>query len=170
MTILIINGANNTSSRINGVAQYIKQTAKNVEEIIVHQLPAEALITADYTSEIIQQANEQVAKADTVIVLTPVYKAAYSGILKTYLDLIPQKGLVGKTILPIAVGGSYHHLLAIDYALKPVLSAIGATNVLQGVYIVDQQIARTETGFTIDAQIEARLNEQLAQIEVLQTV
>lgn len=174
MSILIINGSNNEASRVNGVAAYIKEVSskKNitVDEINVHTLPAEVLIHADYTSPAIHEANAKVAAADTIVVLTPVYKAAYSGILKTYLDLLPQKGLVGKTVLPIAVGGSHHHLLVIDYALKPVLAAIGATNTTQGVYIVDKQIERTENGFTIDEAITARLDEQLAQVQRLQTV
>ncbi|MEE1131674.1 MAG: NADPH-dependent FMN reductase [Caryophanon sp.] len=174
MSILIINGSNNDASRINGVAQYIHEAAAKqriaVDEIVVHELPAEVLIHADYTSPAIHEANAKVAAAQTIVVLTPVYKAAYSGILKTYLDLIPQKGLVGKTVLPIAVGGSHHHLLVIDYALKPVLAAIGATNTTQGVYIVDKQIERTEDGFAIDEEMTKRLDEQLAQVQRLQIV
>lgn len=174
MSILIINGANNDTSRVNGVASYIKDAlAKRqiaIDEINVHTLPAEVLIHADYTSEAIHAANAKVAAADTIIVLTPVYKASYSGILKTYLDLIPQKGLVGKTVVPIAVGGSHHHLLVIDYALKPVLAAIGATNTTQGVYIVDKQIERTADGFAIEEAITGRIDEQLAQVQRLQTV
>lgn len=174
MSILIINGSNNRSSRVNGVAAYVKAVGakynQTVDELVVHELPAEALITADYTSAAIHEANEKVANADVIVVLTPVYKAAYSGILKTYLDLLPQKGLVGKTVLPIAVGGSHHHLLVIDYALKPVLAAIGATNTTQGVYIVDKQIERTADGFVIDEAITARLDEQLKQVQQLQTV
>ena len=57
-----------------------------------------------------------------VIVATPIYKAAYSGLLKVFLDLLPAEALRGKTVLPLASGGSVAHLLALDYALKPVLS------------------------------------------------
>lgn len=174
MSILIINGSNNAVSRVNGVAQYIHEAATTqhitVEQIVVHELPAEALIHADYTSSAIHEANAKVAAAQKIVVLTPVYKASYSGILKTYIDLLPQKALVGKTVLPIAVGGSHHHLLVIDYALKPVLASIGATNTAQGVYIVDKQIERTANGFVIDETIVQRLNEQLAEVQRLQTV
>lgn len=40
-----------------------------------------------------------------VILATPVYKAAYSGLLKTFLDLLPQGGLRDKVVLPIARNG-----------------------------------------------------------------
>ena len=161
--IVIINGANARTSRVNAIQQYIQQTTEAVSIIEVHQLPANDLLSANFVGEAMKAANQLVSNADIVVVLTPVYKAAYSGILKTYLDLIPQKGLEGKMILPIAVGGTLHHLLAIDYALKPVLSALGATNILQGVYIVDQAIQRKDNGFSIDQDVLERLNQQLQQ-------
>ncbi len=57
-----------------------------------------------------------------MVIGTPVYKAAYSGLLKSLLDLLPQYALAGKTVLPLATGGSTAHVLAIDYALRPVLA------------------------------------------------
>ncbi len=63
-----------------------------------------------------------------VVVATPIYKAAYTGGLKALFDILPQSALRGKTVLPLATGGSPAHLLAIDYALKPVLSALGASD------------------------------------------
>ena len=57
------------------------------------------------------------------MVATPVYKAAYSGLLKVLLDLLPQTALKEKTVLPLATGGSPHHMLALDYALRPVLQS-----------------------------------------------
>jgi FMN reductase len=163
---VIINGTNHEASRINAVERYIEQKLSGVSVIDVYKLPAQALLTADFTNHEVNAANVKVAEADNVVVLTPVYKAAYTGILKTYLDLIPQKGLQGKTVLPIAVGGSPNHLLMIDYALKPVLAALGATNILQGVYIVDQAIERTDEGFIIRDDVRARLDEQLKALPV----
>ena len=163
---VIINGANARTSRVNAIQQYIQGNLEEVEAIEVFALPAEDLISANFASEAIRKANAKVEQADVVVVLTPVYKAAYSGILKTYLDLIPQKGFEEKHIIPIAVGGTPHHLLAIDYALKPVLTALGATSISHGVFIVDKQIERTAQGFTIEEDIQVRINQQLIRNEV----
>lgn len=163
---VIINGANARTSRVNAIQHYIQESLEEVEAIEVFALPAEDLISANFASEAIRKANAKVEQADVVVVLTPVYKAAYSGILKTYLDLIPQKGFEDKHIIPIAVGGTPHHLLAIDYALKPVLTALGATSISQGVFIVDKQIERTAQGFAIEEDIQARINQQLIRNEV----
>lgn len=158
---VIINGANSRTSRVSAIQQYILGELKNTKTIEVFALPAHDLITANFASEEIRKANFAVEQAEVVVVLTPIYKAAYSGILKVYLDLIPQKGFENKHIIPIAVGGTQHHLLAIDYALKPVFSALGATSISQGVFILDKQIERTAQGFVITDEIKERLNHQL---------
>ena len=163
---VIINGTNSRTSRVSAIQQYILRELENTETIEVFTLPAYDLITANFASEEIRKANLVVEQADVVIVLTPIYKAAYSGILKVYLDLIPQKGFENKHIIPIAVGGTQHHLLAIDYALKPIFSALGATSISQGVFILDKQIEWKEQGFVIADEIRARLNQQLILEEV----
>jgi hypothetical protein len=58
-----------------------------------------------------------------------VYKASFSGALKTLLDLFPERALEGKVVLPFATGGTIAHMLAVDYALKPVLSALKAQEI-----------------------------------------
>jgi len=163
--IVIINGANAASSRVSAVQQYIEKTFSEVTSIEVFKLPAEDLLTANFNSEHIQAVNQIVEKAESVVVITPVYKAAYSGILKTYLDLLPQKGLEHKTILPVAVGGSLAHLLSLEYALKPVLSVLGATTILQPVYLIDKQIERNDNGsFTIAEEVIQRLDKELNKL------
>jgi hypothetical protein len=71
-----------------------------------------------------------------------VYKASYSGLVKVFLDLLPQAGPAGKTVLPLVTGGSLAHMLAMDYALRPVLSALGARHVVPGAFLLDSAIER----------------------------
>jgi FMN reductase len=163
---VIIYGGNSKQSRLKGILDkadsYYKKEGIDTEMIFVHELPADDLILANFNSEPILKANKVVEEADIVVVLTPVYKAAYTGILKTYLDLLPQKGLEGKTVLPLVLGGSFGHLLAIDYALKPVLSALGATNILSGAYVLDTQVEKTEDGqYVLAPEIGERLDRVL---------
>ncbi|AST96113.1 NADPH-dependent FMN reductase [Shouchella clausii] len=164
--VAIIYGGNSHQSRLKGLYQktesYFKKEGFSTEAIFVHELPAEDLLSANYASEAIAQANAKVANASVVVVLTPVYKAAYSGILKSYLDLLPQKGLEGKAVLPLVLGGSFGHLLAIDYALKPVLSSLGATTILSGAYVLDTHIEKLgNEQFFITAEIDERVDRVL---------
>ena len=166
---VLINGNTTKNSRLTGVHHYIEGYLKNfqvdVNSIYVHELPAEDLLFANFSSEEIKQANKLVEEADVLVILTPIYKASYTGVLKAYLDLLPQKAFVGKKIIPIAVGGSIAHLLALEYALKPVLSVLGATEILNSVYIVDKQIERLENGrYQIEEEAENRIKTELLNL------
>ncbi len=131
--------------------------------VSVRDFAGDDLILAKYDSPAFDSFKQQVSNAAGIIVSTPIYKAAYTGSLKALLDILPQYAFRGKTILPIASGGSPGHLLAIDYAIKPVLSTLGASDILQGVYLVDQQF-RVENGQPIIAEeIHQRLDESLSQ-------
>lgn len=165
---VIISGSPTPTSRLHGVIEHVKAqlvgAGIQVNWIKVRDIPAEDLLHANWNSEAIKQANALVEQADAVFVATPVYKASYTGVLKAYLDLLPQKGLSGKIVLPLAVGGTMSHLLAIDYALKPVLSSMGAQHILQGVYVLDKQVTWDEQGQAVlDEEIGARIKESVAE-------
>lgn len=136
----------------------------------VRDLPAEDLLFARSSALTIASAVELVASARGVVVATPIYKAAYSGILKAFLDLLPQDALAGKVVLPIATGGSLAHMLAIDYALRPVLSALGSTHILGGVYLQDSQFINAP-GAEVQLEVAAddRLNSTIKQLAGLLT-
>lgn len=131
----------------------------------VRDLPAQALLHADFRNVDLNVATSQVAQADAIIIATPVYKAAYSGILKAFLDVLPQDGLAGKLVLPLATGGSQSHMLALDYALRPVLSSLSPRHVLPSIYATDEQINWcVERGLILDATIALRLADGIANL------
>lgn len=135
------------------------------DDILVRAIPADALLTADVQHPAIARAVQAVEEADLVVVGTPIYKAAYSGLLKVFLDLLPPDALRDKLVLPLATGGSPAHFLALDYALKPVLSALGARHVLDGVFATDAQLRRHEAGgFVPEPDLIARIDRALAPL------
>jgi FMN reductase len=149
MKTVAIQGSPSASSRsgsLLALAQSrLQGVASSAHLIAVRDLPAQALLHAHFDHPLIRQALDEVADAQVVLIATPIYKAAYSGVLKAFLDLLPQDGLRGKAVLPLATGGSIAHLLALDYALKPVLSALGARDILDPVFATDAQIVRHDT-------------------------
>jgi FMN reductase len=170
LKITIIAGSPNKVSRLNGLTQFAEkklQASGNVQINWVHaaELPPEDLIYAKFDSPEVQRANEKVQEADAVIVASPVYKASYSGVLKTYLDLLPQKALEGRLVLPLFIGGTISHLLSIDYALKPVLAALGARHVLGGVFAVDSWVTKTDQGgYELAEELKSRLEDSVAEL------
>jgi FMN reductase len=172
MNIVSISGSPSQRSRSRWLLQFaqtrLEGAVRESSFIAVRELPAEALLDADTRADAIRAAIDKVQRAELVVVATPVYKAAYSGLLKLFLDLLPADALRGKTVLPLATGGSLAHFLALDYALKPVLASLGARDILDGVFATDAQLAPHESGgYVPDERLVERLDRALQPIALL---
>ncbi|MES2935688.1 MAG: NADPH-dependent FMN reductase [Pseudomonadota bacterium] len=164
MDILLLAGSPSVPSRstrlLHHAGEKLALLGHRSAKLNVRDLPAQALLHADFSHPQIIEAIALVGRVDAVVIATPVYKAAYSGILKAFLDLLPQDGLAGKLILPLASGGSQSHMLALDYALRPVLAALSAKHVLPSIYATDAQIIWSEDqGLILDPAIARRIAE-----------
>ncbi len=163
MLVVSLGGSPSLKSRSAVLLDYARQRLQQQGvEVISYQIrdfAAEDLLHARFDSPQIQLLIEQIAQADGVLVATPVYKASFSGALKTLLDLLPERALQHKVVLPLATAGSSAHMLAVDYALKPVLAALKAQEMLQGVFAEDRQISYGEGD--APAQLVPVLQERL---------
>jgi FMN reductase len=164
MTVLLVAGSPSERSRsgalLAAVQQRLRARVVRTDRIDVRALDAQALLQADFGHPQVVEAARRVAEASAIVVATPVYKAAYSGALKVLLDLLPQTAFKGKTVLPLATGGSPHHMLALDYALRPVLQSLGARLILPGVYATDAQVVLTPEGaHQLAPELATRLDE-----------
>jgi len=166
--IITIAGSPSANSRsaaiLASARQHLERHHLTTLALSVRDLPAEDLMFARFDSPAIAAWAHQIAEARAVLIATPVYKAAYSGVLKAFLDLLPQHALAGKLVLPIATGGSPAHMLAIDYALRPVLASLGAQHILSGIYVVDAQLQLDGGTARLDAPIAQRLGVALDQV------
>jgi FMN reductase len=166
--VLSVSGSPSATSRTARLLRHLdaRLTAQGhqVLPLDVRTLSADALLRADFGHPDIVRATELFARADGVVIGTPVYKAAYSGLMKALLDLLPQNGLAGKAVLPLATGGSTAHVLAIDYALRPVLSSMGAAHIVQGWYVLDRHITvGDDGGVTVAPDASAALHQVVDQ-------
>jgi len=163
--IIILSGSPSENSRTDLVLQYagkkLKQEGFTVKQVSVRDIPYEDIFNLRFDSPALVELTHLIQGADGVIVGSPVYKAAYTGVLKALLDLLPQDVLAQKTVLPIMTGGSPAHLLAIEYSLKPLLSALKGQS-QQGVYFQDCQIDKTKgNNPIIDVNVLERLKKEL---------
>ena len=169
MLVVTLGGSPSQRSRsgvlLEHAKRWLNQQGVEVVSYQVRDFPAEDLLHARFDSPKIIDLLQQIENADGLVIATPVYKASFSGALKTVLDLLPERALSHKVVLPIATGGSIAHMLAVDYALKPVLSALKAQEMLHGIFAEDSQIAYGEG--SAPAQLvpvlEQRMNESLEQ-------
>ncbi|CAM3218060.1 MULTISPECIES: NADPH-dependent FMN reductase [Pseudomonas] len=169
MLVVTLGGSPSQRSRsgvlLDHSRRWLQQQGVEVVSYQIRDFPAEDLLYARFDSPKVLDLLAQVANADGLLIATPVYKASFSGALKTVLDLLPERALAHKVVLPMATGGSIAHMLAVDYALKPVLSALKAQELLHGIFAEDSQIAYGEG--SAQAQLlpilEQRLSEALEQ-------
>jgi FMN reductase len=148
-TILTISGSPSASARtgvlVSHVNSRLAEAGHDVTTLQVRQLPTVPLLVEDLTNPEISEAVTGILRADGLVVASPVYRAAYSGLVKALLDLLPERALRGRAILPLATGGSQGFLVAMDYALNPLLAGKGADHVVRGEFVLDSRI-RPELG------------------------
>jgi FMN reductase len=163
VSILLIAGSPSEHSRSAALLDAVQARLGGhvqVDRLHIRDLSPQALLLADVNHKSVVQALAQVVTARALVVATPIYKAAYSGVLKVFLDLLPQTALKGKLVLPLATGGSPHHMLALDYALRPVLQSLSASHVLTSIYATDAQVPKDEDGeYQVGSEIAARLDD-----------
>ena len=155
-TVLTVSASPSATSKSAAtrrlVDEQLRALGHTVHALDARELPPAALLGADTSHPAIAEALRLFEQAQGVVVVTPVYKASYSGLLKTLLDVLPQSGLATKVVLPLATGGTTAHVLAIDYALRPVLSSLGPAHVVQGYFLLDQDISREPDGRNVFAE------------------
>jgi FMN reductase len=157
--IATISSSPSTASRTDAVladiATQLHRAGHTTVPIVLRNLPAEPLLRGDATDPDVAAAVAAVEASDAVVVSTPVYKAAYSGLLKTFLDLLPQFALRGKVVLPVATGGTPAHVLAVDYALRPVLASLNPSSIAPGWFVLASDVTLFDSGDAILAESAA---------------
>ena len=148
--LLVISASASPTSRSEGLAEHVADRCAEgvfrIRHLKLRTLPADALLSADTSNPEIAAAASLVERAQAIIMATPTYKGAFSGILKVFLDLLPQYALRGKMILPLATGGSIGHMMMLDYALRPVLQTMWPQYIAQGCFVLDRHIQNEKTG------------------------
>ncbi|QDP39936.1 NADPH-dependent FMN reductase [Radiobacillus deserti] len=163
--IVVLSGSPSEQSRTDIVLRYLghllEKEKLSVSHISVRDIPQEVLFLGQHESPVIQDITALILQAKGVIIGSPVYKSAYSGVLKALIDLLPQDVLQDTPVLPLMTGGSAAHLLAIEYTLKPLLANLKGQN-LKGVYLLDNQISKELLEQPIiDVEILERTRKQL---------
>ncbi|KJY20489.1 MULTISPECIES: CE1759 family FMN reductase [unclassified Streptomyces] len=103
-------------------------------------------------------ALDAVAAADGLIAVTPVFAGSYSGLFKSFFDLIDKDSLTGKPVLLGATGGTARHSLVTEHALRPLFTYLRALVLPTAVYAASEDWG--EEGL---AQRIARAGAELAR-------
>ncbi|MET9501486.1 CE1759 family FMN reductase [Streptomyces sp. NPDC006622] len=95
-------------------------------------------LTNGFPGRDLAAAQDAVTEADGLIVVTPVFSASYSGLFKSFFDVLDKDALAGKPVLIAATGGTARHSLVLEHALRPLFAHLRAVVVPTGVYAASE--------------------------------
>lgn len=93
----------------------------------------DAMLTGFPTGEL-ARAMETLTRADGVIAVTPLFTTTYSGLFKSFVDIVDPDALAGMPVLLGATGGTPRHSLALEYSLRPLFTYLHADVVPTSVF------------------------------------
>lgn len=109
----------------------------------------------------LEAAFHAVAQADAVIAVTPAYNASYSGLFKSFWDVLPEETLRGKPVLVGATGGTPRHSLITEHALRPLFSYLHAVVMPTAIYVATEDFG--QHALDSDASGGALLNSRVTR-------
>lgn len=144
------------------VAGEIRARGETVQVDVVELRPlarslADHLLTG-FPSGDLAAAIELLRRADGVIAVTPVFSASYSGLFKTFFDVLEPDLLAGKPVLLAATAGTARHSLVLEHALRPLFSYLKAVPVPTAVFAASEDFGST-TGARLAARVSRAAGE-----------
>jgi FMN reductase len=102
----------------------LRELADDIAQAMVTGFPAPAL----------RDALDAVTSADALVAVTPVFTGSYSGLFKSFFDVVDKDELAGTPVLIAATGGTARHSLVLEHAMRPLFAYLRAVVVPTGVY------------------------------------
>jgi FMN reductase len=123
-------------------------------------------LLAGFASPSLEAAIASVTGADGVIAVTPVYTTSYSGLFKSFIDILDPQALSAMPVLLGATGGTERHSLALDYAMRPLFAYLHAVTVPTAVYAAsgDWGAGEDATSGSLPQRIERAAGEFAALV------
>ncbi|MCM1976902.1 MULTISPECIES: CE1759 family FMN reductase [Streptomyces] len=157
-----------SSTRLLGdrlAAAAAARTGADIEVVELRDLAVEIAhnFTNGFAGTKLAAAQRAVTEADGLIVVTPVFSASYSGLFKSFFDVLEPDALAGKPVLIAATGGTARHSLVLEHALRPLFAYLKAVVVPTGVYAASEDWGAEG----LDGRIERAAGELAALAEGL---
>ncbi|GAA1939631.1 FMN reductase [Nocardioides marmoribigeumensis] len=101
-------------------------------------------LATGFPSPTLEAALSTVTRADGLVAVTPVFSASYSGLFKTFFDVVEKDALAGLPTLLGATAGTARHSLVIDHAMRPLFAYLRAAVVPTGVFAATDDFGSAE--------------------------
>lgn len=138
--------------RLEGLESLAAGQGRNVEVQVVElrDLAVDIAhhLVSGFPSAGLREAIDAVTEADGLIAVTPVFTASYSGLFKSFFDLIDNTALTGKPVVIAATGGTARHSLVLEHALRPLFAYLRAVTVPTSVYAASEDWGSSGDDYT----------------------
>jgi FMN reductase len=171
--LLTITASPSASSALDETLLVTSKAAErfglSADAIAIRDLNLSDLLRGNSDSPSLVTSRHLLEKARIVVVGTPVYRAAYTGLLRIFLDALPPGALRGKVAVPILTAGAPIHFARIEAGLRATLIELGAVDVISGLFLIDRS-ARAAAGEAIlpngdvASQLDAILRDQVRPV------
>jgi FMN reductase len=133
VSLVAVNGSPSDTSKTHALAAAAVDLAGGGELINVGSLDADALLLRGKDPSV-TDAIGAITAARPLVLVTPVYRATYSGLLKLLLDQLSPDSFAGTPVVLAATGGSAAHYLSLDTGLRAVVASLGGWSAPTVVY------------------------------------
>jgi FMN reductase len=170
-TLTVISGGLRSPSSTRLLADQLGEAARaaiegrgdtldvRVVDLREHAHPITDALLTGFPTGTLRAALADVTTADALIAVTPTFQGSYSGLFKSFVDLVEAGTLRGVPVLLAATGGTERHSLVIEHALRPLFSYLGALTVPTGVYA-----ATADFGGEGSAPLGARVDRAASEL------
>jgi FMN reductase len=127
-----------TTATVAALAERGLTATVEVVELREHARDLADNLLTGFANTALQGAVDTVVGADAVIAVTPIFSASYSGLFKTFFDVLDKDSLVGKPVLMGATAGTARHSLVLEHAVRPLFAYLRATTVPTAVFAASE--------------------------------
>jgi FMN reductase len=127
-----------TAAAVEALKARGEDTTVEVVELRAHARDLADNLVTGFANKDLQTAVDTVTGADGLIAVTPIFSASYSGLFKTFFDVLDKDALVGKPVLLGATAGTARHSLALEHAVRPLFSYLRAITVPTAVFAASE--------------------------------
>jgi FMN reductase len=124
---------------------------------------ADHLVTG-FPNTRLRGALDTVAAADGLIAVTPIFSASYSGLFKTFFDVLDRDALTGKPVVVAATAGTARHSLALEHALRPLFAFLRAIVAPTAVFAASEDWGGDRTGGDADRGLVERIDRAAGEL------
>jgi FMN reductase len=148
-----------TAATVTALESRGETATTEVFELRAHARDLADNLVTGFPNRDLRGAVETVTGADALIAVTPVFAASYSGLFKTFFDVLERDALAGKPVLLGATAGTPRHSLVLEHAMRPLFAYLRTVTVPTAVFAAGEDWAGGGTGQALSARVERAAGE-----------